>query len=365
MKVAYKRWWLLPVGILIMSAIVAVNILVFGLSFSVLTETDANRSAGVREADYAFYQQHYQNLVLESGVTAAFDELKNEYTKDAFVSSQCHQLTHVIGRAAFDLYGDLPYTYSQGDPFCASGYYHGAMEAVVAKIGADRILEEADLICADLAEGQKYSVSHFSCVHGLGHGFMALQENELFESLQTCDTLTGKWEKESCYSGTFMENIMASDNPNYPSKYLKADQPLYPCTDVKLQYKEMCYQIQTSYALRVLEYDFAKVFDLCATTAEEDLRPMCYQSLGRDAFDQVLGEDASNQTGGDMSVAKTICLLGRDYEARSNCAVGAAKAFIYHYHNDTQAKAFCESFDADVRDVCLQAGKEYYKTFQV
>jgi hypothetical protein len=57
-------------------------------------------------------------------------------------------------------------------------------------------------------------------------------------------------------------------------------------------------------------------------------------------------------------------MLGRDYEARSNCVLGAVKDFISYYHDDKQAKELCRFFDdADLRDLCLQEADDYYTTF--
>lgn len=371
MRVGFDKWWLLPLGILTTSALVALGVIVFGqaLMDSPSTEEVAQRApsegneaveapkdcSGSLANDYACYQERYQALVQGPGVDAAFAELKDEYDKDQFVKSQCHQLTHVIGRAAADIYGDIPSTYDQGDNFCWSGYYHGAMETVVANIGVDNIQEEADSICAELGDHQKYSFYHYNCVHGLGHGFMVIRQNELFDSLDTCDALTDEWERQSCYSGAFMENVIAKNNPDHPSKYLKADQPMYPCTDVETRYKTECYKMQSSHALETLNYNFAKVFDLCAAV-EDDYRSTCYQSLGR---------DASGNSSSDVARTRATCMLGEDYEARSNCVVGAVKDFISYYHGDEQAKALCESFgSARLRDVCLQTGEEYYRVFQ-
>ncbi len=112
---------------------------------------------------------------------------------------------------------------------------------------------------------------------------MNIRENDLFESLETCDMLTDGWERERCYGGVFMENVVNRDNPAHPSKYLEADQPLYPCDVVEPRYKNECYQRQTSYVLETQGNDFSRVFDLCATAVEEDFRPSCYQGLGWDA----------------------------------------------------------------------------------
>jgi hypothetical protein len=362
---------LLPFGVLAALALVALGIVVVGPSFTDRSSTEvAQQSAsepsttgetpadcsGDLASDYACYQERYQSLVRGSGVEAAFADLKDEYEKNEFVRAQCHQLTHVVGRAALDLYGDLSNTYSRGDNFCWSGYYHGAMEAIVAKIGPDEILQQANTICADMRKNQAHSFYHYNCVHGLGHGFMGIQQNELIESLGTCDTLKDDWERESCYSGAFMENVVAKDNSDHPSKYLKADQPLYPCTDVEPHYKTQCYRMQTSYALHTQGNDFAKVFDLCAGV-EDDYRPACYQSLGR---------DASGQSDHDVAKTKSTCMLGKDYEAQSECVLEAVRNTISYYGSDEQAKELCESLDADFfRAACLQTAEEYYRIFLI
>ena len=224
------------------------------------------------------------------------------------------------------------------------------------------MLDEADAFCADLGEHQRYSAHHRNCAHGLGHGFMGVLGNELFDSLEVCDALTDGCEEDHCYDGVFMQNTMAENDPNHPSEYLEADRPLYPCTDVETRYKKRCYQRQTGYALKTQGDDFARVFEICAT-AEEDFRPACYQGLGRDAAghqiqDSVSDAAMTNSTG-------MLCRLGEDDEARSNCVVGAVEHFIRHYHGDEQAKELCESFEAGLRALCIRTSEVYYRSFQI
>jgi sirohydrochlorin ferrochelatase len=300
-------------------------------------------------------------LVRDSDVEAAFGELKDEYEKNDFVRSNCHQLTHVIGRAAAERYGDIPSAYSRGVHFCGTGYYHGVMEAVVARIGADEVLEEADTLCAELREREPRSDYHYACAHGLGHGFMAVLENELFDSLKACDALTDGWERDECYGGVFMENVMAEDNPSHPTtKYLRADQPLYPCPEVETRYREKCYPNQVSYALKVQGGSVAKVLDVCAT-AEDEGRAVCYRALGTRVASRGIqkGTTVVDQT----KLAKRLCGLAQGYEARSDCFLGVASELTYRLDSDTQAKAFCESFkkDADLRARCLWVVEEHLK----
>jgi hypothetical protein len=395
----FDKWWLLPVGIFAASLLVVLGVIVLGPSIldrssaevkqratseppvtSKVAQPAPSEPTGTREvatavatavapvdcsgasvSEYACYQRRYQALVRELGVEAAFAELKGEIARDDLASSNCHQLTHVIGRVAAEIYGDISGSYARGDSLCGSGYYHGVMETVVAKIGPEKVLEEANTLCADLRERQERSIYHYNCAHGLGHGFMGIQENELFESLETCETLPDTWERNRCYGGVFMENVLVEDDPSHPSKYLKADRPLYPCDEVGTRYKDECYQRQTSEALKTQGNDFARVFDLCSTV-EDGFRPSCYQGIGWDASVQSLkrstGAAAINEATG------TLCVLGEDYEAQFNCVVGAVEYFIRHYYSDAQARAFCESLGANLRSDCLREAEEYYGSLQ-
>ncbi len=158
-----------------------------------------------------------------------------------------------------------------------------------------------------------------------------------------------------------MQNTMAENDPSHPTKYLDADRPLYPCTDVEARYKNRCYQRQTGYALKTQGDDFARVFEVCGGV-EDDFRPACYQGLGRDAAghriqDSVSDAAITNSTG-------MLCMLGEVDEARSNCVVGAVEHFIRHYHSDEQAKTLCGTFEADLRTLCLETAEDYYESFQ-
>jgi hypothetical protein len=371
-RTGFDKWWLVPSAVLTASALVALGILIFEPSFvdrssdEILDRRAANEPAvecsGTLSSDYACHQERYQNLVNDSSVEAAFAKLKDDYGKNDFVRSGCHQLTHVIGRAAAELYSDVSGAFEHGEHFCGMGYYHGVMETLVGKIGTDKILEEADAICADMRQNRPYSEYHYGCAHGLGHGFMGIFDNELFESLYACDRLTDGWEKEHCYGGVFMQNVMAEDDPSHPSKYLKADQPLSPCTEVERRYKNMCYGAQTLYVLRTQEYDFAKAFDLCGEV-EDGFRARCYQYLGYLGARQSIAERITDI--GRSGAANMLCMLGEDNEIRAECVKGAVRAFIYHYHGELrQAKAFCESFnEADLRGGCLQEAEEPYEEF--
>ncbi len=299
------------------------------------------------------YESYYRGLIKNQGLKAAFDDLKKRYDTNAYVKSQCHPLTHVIGRAAVeDSYGSVAEAYTNGDSFCWSGYYHGVLEGIIGKIGRRRLFDEIDTVCADIPGKAKYSFDYYNCVHGLGHGIMAITNTELFESLTICDRLSGVWERSSCWSGVFMENVIV-DGKNHFTKYLKPDNPLYPCDAINGKYRQVCYLMQTSYMLKVTAYDFPKVFGLCRTV-ENEYFDTCFQSLGR---------DASGSTVSDIERTKAYCLLGQSYREQSNCVIGAVKDFVSYHHSDKEANEFCGALPNDLQAVCRSTAESYYTVF--
>ena len=302
-------------------------------------------------AQYDCYNKFYVGLVQSGGSTVAMEHIKAKYKAgNVFYTSQCHQLTHMVGRAATDAYKTVSEAYIHGDSFCWSGYYHGVMEGIVSKIGSD-VANKLDSICADLPGKATYTFDYYNCVHGLGHGLMYILNDEVPESLKLCDNLTGWWEQTSCYGGVFMENVIA-DQVNHTSKYVN-DDPQYPCSIVEEKYKGTCYLMQTSRMLVLANGDFAKVFKQC-DDAPGAYRNICYQSLGRDAS----GRSISNAV-----QTKISCMFAHTDDALQYCFRGAVMDFISYYHSDVQARELCALLQEDLQSDCLLTTTDYYKRF--
>lgn len=313
---------------------------------------DSNPCQETTTDTFNCYEQFYTALVLEKGIPTALAQVKQEYTADGYARSQCHPIMHVIGHAAAKRFPDVGEAFAQGDGFCWSGYYHGVMETIVSTVPKEAILDRINSICTTVPGKERQSFDYYNCVHGLGHGVMAMTGNQLFEALGICEKLEGGWEQSSCYGGVFMENVMI-DNKNHFTQYLKPAEPLYPCTAVAEPYKPACWLMQTSYMLKVTGGDFAQVFALCQK-ADAGYVDTCLQSLGR---------DASGSTVSDPVRTREICLMGPDTNARVQCTIGAVKDFVSYHHSDTQAKALCATLPTEIHHTCLSTVENYYQSF--
>lgn len=351
--------WILTAAVAI--ALIIASVVIWQVSKSdssnagVVTPTD--QCAAKNDITFGCYKQQLNDIISQNGPEPAFALLKNQYDKVSFIKSQCHQLVHVIGRAAYAKYGNIGETFVHGDQYCWAGYYHGMMEQVADKQGTAKFLSSLNGICEEIANQARYSFNHYNCVHGLGHGVMEALNGELFEALAACDKITEDYGRVSCYGGVYMQNIIFSQAPdqeaNYKSKYLKDDDPMYPCTAVEEKYKHQCYMMQTSHALQVVNYDFAKVFSLCNELPAPHPQT-CYRSLGR---------DASGQTVSDVQGTKERCMLGPNHEARQYCIMGAASDFVSYLHDDKQALRLCASIPAELQAACESSTRGTFSTF--
>ncbi|MEK7509119.1 MAG: hypothetical protein AAB605_00215 [Patescibacteria group bacterium] len=331
-------YWKTPALILIISLVATVIVFEYWLG----REYIADPCPGEIGLQSSCWTAHYIRMIDERGPLAALHDLKGRYEHGGGARLFCHPILHDIGAAAGKEFGTIAESFRHGDPFCRSGYYHGVMEYLFGEDGGGELLSQLDSICADARGKERYSYDYFACVHGVGHGLMAYFDHELFKSLSGCELLTGSWEQATCAGGVFMENIGA-DSPEFPSKYLKTDDLVYPCNAVKDSYRQQCFQMQTSYMLKLNGGDFAATFAACRGV-EEEYRISCYQSIGR---------DVSGWTYGDAAEARTLCALGITAEEKSHCLLGVGVDFIQSV-GTREARAFCADSPEGERTPCIQ-----------
>lgn len=317
------------------------------LTFSYLCNSSSNQEG------ILCLEKTYQTYTVQHGVRAAFTKLEAAYGSDPSVRADCHLLAHDIGRTEADMVQNVDTAYAQGNNFCWSGYYHGVMESIVSRIGSNKLSQEIPSICAQIESEKPYSFYAYNCVHGLGHGVMDVTKSDLFASLKMCDLLKTDWDQESCYGGVFMENEMDEVAPGHHTVYLETSDPMYPCDAVDDRYKQQCYLMQTSHALRIASENFAQVFQECSQV-DAAFVDTCYQSLGR---------DASGNSSSTIEPTIANCMLGATLDAQQNCIIGAVKDFISYYHSDKQANQLCGALDPALQSVCQTTKTQYYATF--
>jgi len=271
-----------------------------------------------------------------------------------------HAYAHAIGLAAYDGRRDVSVVFSECTPAFQSGCYHGVIESYfserIASRGGHLDSTAVNSVCREQREDGELRWLLFQCAHGMGHGLSMVANYQLPASLAGCDLVADEWEREACYGGVFMENIVRVTNPHHevgrpvaarvdgdPEVHshgsdghdhaghggapvppgrdgtaefppLKRDEPLYPCTVLEQRYLSACYLMQTSAILFFNGYNVPETAAVCAS-APEVFRISCFQSLGR---------DVSSLTRQDDRRALRLCASAPE-EYQPWCHVGYTK----------------------------------------
>jgi mono/diheme cytochrome c family protein len=240
---------------------------------------DNKRLADCADQNWGCLEQAFGNLVFNEGPKPALARLQAMLKTNSAVAANCHRIAHRMGSAALTRYKDkVAPAFIAGTPVCASGYYHGIVERAFLGQPTDKLAVVARQLCSDPQITEKRFL-FYQCIHGLGHGLMIYTGYDLPGSLKTCDELRTGFDRVSCSGGVFMENFNSSYGVT--SKYLRKNDPIYPCNSVAERHKLYCYLLVTANILRVENYDQARTADACRRSEKAWIKT-CFESYGRD-----------------------------------------------------------------------------------
>jgi mono/diheme cytochrome c family protein len=299
---------------------------------------DRTRLASCGDEKPECLEQAFGNLTFSDGPKVALARLQAMLESSSAVRADCHRIAHRMGSAALTRFHDrVAPAFIAGSPVCASGYYHGIIERAFLGQPADRLATVARQLCSDpQINAQRFLT--YQCIHGLGHGLMIYSGYDLPGSLRTCDALQTGFARVSCSGGVFMENFNSSYGVT--SKYLRANDPIYPCNAVAERHKLYCYMLVTANILRVNGGDLARTADACLRS-EAPWVSTCYESFGR---------DASGIAGKSAKLALVSCRLARRHEG--DCLYGVAREIVNADAGGARGGRFCAQTRAPFRDRC-------------
>jgi hypothetical protein len=291
------------------------------------------------EGDFKCLEQAFGNLAYYEGPKPTFQVFDRMMGTDSAVEGNCHRIVHSIGSASLARYkGNVAKAFAEGSASCWSGYYHGILERAFVAADPDDLGTISRRLCDD--EGIRATdYLAYQCVHGLGHGLMIYTGYNLPVSLGVCDQLATDWDQSSCTGGVFMENI--SSSYGFTSKWLKDDDPVYPCNSVKERHRYYCFLMVTSRILQRNGYDWEKTAETCQGV-EKDWIDICFQSFGRDA------SGSTRQNAGEIL---RLCRFGGRWE--DDCVYGAARDITSNDAGARRARLLCERAAGRLRPTCF------------
>jgi len=279
------------------------------------------------------YSQLLTDRLEKHGVADAVATLDALTAADPEIAERAHEYAHGLGIEAFSLSSDIVGTFSA----CGDGYSSGCRHGVIQAYFESRhevTQPEVEALCQPFKSSTASRWVLFQCVHGMGHGLTMFRGHDLPRALVDCDLLTDGWDRESCYGGAFMESVINATSPHHPASQLAAAHgehhmtnasfkaldpadPLYPCSIMADKYLHACYQMQTSVMLNLNHGDMGDAARSCER-APAQVRPVCFQSLGR---------DITSYTARDPQKSADMCDKARE-PYRPACYFGAVKALV-------------------------------------
>ena len=321
------------------------------------------------------YQEALDGVLKGEGVREAMRTLDALVELDADVRRDSHVYAHAVGIGAYAGAAEVGRTFAQCTPEHQSGCYHGVIQAyfVEARRGGGGIdSATVNRLCAAYEGEAGNRWLEFQCAHGMGHGLVMFHGHDLPVALKGCDLLASGFQRETCFQGAFMENVVNALIPHHPAsglaaghdhgaappaasghdhhaaggghaapapawKALDREDLLYPCSVMEARYLGACYSMQTSVALNFTGQDVAAVARVCER-APEPWRPTCYVSLGR---------DVSGMTLRDRARARERCSVVQDPTSRALCHVGVATNMLNVTARAEDGMAYCRELSGE------------------
>ena len=302
---------------------------------------DSKRLADCRDGNFECLEQAFGNMTYNDGPKSALARLQTMSTTNTAVAGDCHRIAHRMGSAALSRYKDkVAPAFIAGTPVCASGYYHGIIERAFLGQPTSKLGIVARQLCTD-PQITKQTFLLYQCIHGLGHGLMIYTGYDLPLSLKTCKGLQDEFDKISCSGGVFMENFTSSYGVK--SKYLRANDPIYPCDDkISDPYKVQCYGLVTANLLKTTGYDQKKTAQGCKRS-EPEWVSTCFESYGR---------DVSGIAGRSAAKARASCRLTGAVANESACLYGVVREIVNSDAGPDRGGRFCAGVDKQFKSRC-------------
>jgi len=119
------------------------------------------------------------------------------------VMNDCHVMAHAIGHASWRKSRELRSAFTACSKACIQGCMHGVMEASMMGRAGARVERGAALaFCDSLGKG---TLERRQCLHGLGHGIMHQQRDNVRAAIGECENLGGRYERDQCLGGMWMQ----------------------------------------------------------------------------------------------------------------------------------------------------------------
>lgn len=265
-----------------------------------------------------------------------------------------HHLAHEIGRKTAEGFGVNGEAFLLCPTIFNYGCQHGFFEAALGKLESSASAAQA--ICQTIEANGSYSAKFKAyCYHGLGHGVMMSQANDLLRALAVCDSLETDQARGGCWQGVFMENVNAKLRGEAREAVFSSADPLEPCSRLEEKYRHECFINHAGWLMNLFSDDLEKAALACLK-APANYIASCLQSIGLMVSNPswqpaLLGQNDRKSFEAD---AWELCLRFPN-GFRDQCVIGAVDNILNFDELEVErSQRFCQTADIDFRNLCYQ-----------
>lgn len=303
-------------------------------------EYSLNRHTCLKELAQQFLKQYTLEYI---------SKIMKDYEQEVGVFDTCHETSHYLGQIEYQKIKDMKQMFQRCDHFCLDGCFHGAVEGYFISKNVslddrnfDAIGGEVGKICG-ARENYDSQELYITCFHGLGHATMYIADYDIFSALKLCDNALGFEEQELCYTGVYMANADSTGGVEHPSRFIKADDPMYPCTILPQKYQKKCFEYNTINFYHYTNFNWQETIKLCLKVPEA-YRWGCFETMGGD------------QVGFTDEVTKIYqaCNEISEDQFKQACFRGAEGNLMMRYTKDfARPITFCEGLESAFQKDCF------------
>jgi hypothetical protein len=290
---------------------------------------------------------YIERIVQGQGPQKALAIVAGWYDENTQMGGLCHDLTHLIGRAAEEEFSQgKDIEASEKMAYCSYGFYHGFMEALVSR-GQD--MDEAQAFCqkVDAQLSQKTPDASLQCFHGIGHGTVNNHDPATWGSeramidpaIALCEQAAGtKEERSRCATGVFNGIAMFYLNGQYELAVNTKD-PLWICREYSDVYRDACYMSMNIVLLDVAQGDLGESARFIEEIPEDEMAAHAMINLSA-PISLTRGTQDSREV---FATCRTL-----QERLRTPCIQGYAYGFLEHGrpgHEYREPLALCASTD--------------------
>ncbi len=325
------------------------------------------------------WEEAFSIYASQYNVTKVLSSIHEWQTAVPELNSICHELSHRVGRAAYDRFKSAEEALTQDDRKCQYGYRHGVFEAFAATEGAAGVDRLAGTICKvyedmpGINEAER-NLEVGECLHSVGHAAAVAHPTDVKSAVDTCGVFESASSKQGCAGGVLMEFVNSyilanlgtgvGDSQHGPSLSKIDDATVEKlCTILDSAYAQECFRrVPPMWGVKA-QKDTKTLVTRCQAQAGDFIKE-CMFGIGEWLYRATTTSETTEARSAEIV---RLCSAAPSGDQRGACVSGAARPFraneLWAGKTKEQWTEVCDLLDVPSRPACEEGESAAEESF--